>query len=62
MDKNKMNISMIEDYLNSILDNVVSKNTFFGYMPEKETIDSSWTDMVFVELPNGIRDNMAYGQ
>jgi hypothetical protein len=62
MDKNKMNISMIEDYLNSILDNVVSKNTFFGYMPEKETIDSSWTDMVFIELPNGIRDNMAYGQ
>jgi hypothetical protein len=62
MDVNKINISMIEDYLNSVLDNVVSNNTFFGYMPEKETIDSSWTDMVFVEIPNGIRDNKAYGQ
>lgn len=62
MDENKMNISMIEDYLNSIFDNVVSKNTFFGSMPEKGTIDTSWNDMVFIEIPNGIRDYDAYGQ
>lgn len=57
-----MNISMVEDYLNSIFDNVVSSNTFFGYLPEKETLDASWTDMVFIEIPNGIEDREAYGQ
>lgn len=57
-----MNISKVETYLNSILDNVVSSNTFFGYLPEKELIDPSWTDMVYVEIPNGIEDYDAYGQ
>ena len=57
-----MNISRVEDYLNSIFDNVVSDNTFFGYLPEKETLDASWTDMVFVEVPNGIEDMEAFGQ
>lgn len=57
-----MNISRVEDYLNSIFDNVVSDNTFFGYLPQKETLDSSWTDMVFIEIPNGIEDMEAFGQ
>lgn len=57
-----MNISKVETYLNSIFDNVISKNTFFGSMPEKETIESSWNDIVFVEMPNGIQDREAYGQ
>lgn len=62
MDKNNMNISRVEDYLNSIFDNVVSDNTFFGFLPKKETLDSSWTDMVFIEIPNGIEDMEAFGQ
>ena len=53
---------MVEDYLNRIFDNVVSKNTFFGALPEKQTIDASWTDMVFIEIPNGIEDREAFGQ
>lgn len=57
-----MNISRVETYLNSIFDNVISKNTFFGSMPEKETIESSWDDIVFVEMPSGIHDREAYGQ
>lgn len=53
---------MVEDYLNRIFDNVVSKNTFFGALPEKETLDASWMDMVFIEIPNGIEDREAFGQ
>ena len=63
MDANKMNISKIETYLNGILDNVVSNNTFFGYMPDASIVKSSdWQDMVMVEVPNGVRDMDAYGQ
>ena len=63
MNANNLNISKIETYLNSILDNVVSDNTFFGYMPDASVIKStSWTDMCLVEIPNGIRDMDAYGQ
>lgn len=58
-----MNISKIETYLNGILDNVVSNNTFFGYMPDASIVKTSdWQDMVMVEIPNGVRDMNAYGQ
>ena len=57
-----MNISEIETYLNNILDNAVSSNTFFGYLVDKQTIDPSWEDMVLVEIPNGIQDYDGYGQ
>lgn len=63
MNANNLNISKIETYLNGILDNVVSNNTFFGYMPDSSIVKSSnWQDMVMVEIPNGIRDMDAYGQ
>lgn len=62
MNKDNINISKIETYINSIIDNVVSRNTFFGSLPEKEIIDDSWEDMVFVDIPNGIMDMEAYGQ
>lgn len=62
MIKDNMNISKVETYLNSILDNVVSNNTFFGYLINKESLDPSWDDMVFVEIPNGIHDYEGYGQ
>lgn len=63
MNKNKLNISKIETYLNGILDNVVSKNTFFTTVPDSSVVKSSdWTDMVLVDLPVGIRDLEAYGR
>ena len=62
MDKDKMNISSIETYLNSIFDNTISDNTIFGYMIEKSTIPEDWNDMVLIEIPNGVADMDAYGQ
>ncbi len=62
MDKNKINISEIETYLNSIFDNTISKNTMFGYMLEKSAIPDEWQDMVMIDMPNGIEDLDAYGR
>lgn len=63
MDKNSLNISKIETYLNSIIDNVVSKNTFFTTIPDASVVKASdWADMVLVSLPVGIRDFEAYGR
>lgn len=63
MNKNNLNISKIETYLNSILDNVVSNNTFFTALPDKSIIDASnWTDMVLIDFPMGVKDLVAYGQ
>lgn len=63
MDKNSLNISKIETYLNSVVDNVVSKNTFFTTVPDSATVKSSnWKDMVLVDFPIGIKDLEAYGR
>lgn len=63
MDKNILNISNIETYLNSIIDGVVSKNTFFTTIPDKSIVDSSdWKDMVLITMPDGISDLEAFGQ
>lgn len=62
MDKNNLNISKIETFLNGILDNRVSDNTYFGSIPSKSAIPSNWNDMCFIDIPNGIRDLEAYGQ
>ena len=63
MNKDNINISKVETYLNSILDNVVSNNTFFGYKPDNAVIQSSnWQDMCVVDVPNGIHDHDAYGK
>lgn len=61
MDKNNINISSIETYLNSIFDNTISNNTLFGNMIDKETIPSSWEDMCLVDFSNGVDDFNAYG-
>lgn len=61
MDKNNLNISRVETFLNGIFDNVISKNTFFTTMIEKETIPNDWQDMCLVEIPNGITDMGAFG-
>ncbi len=60
MNKNNINISKIESYLNSIIDKVVSDNTYVGTLPT--TIDAKWTDMVLIECPNGIADYDALGR
>lgn len=63
MNKDILNISKIETYLNSILDGVVSNNTFFTTIPDKATVDASgWKDMVLITMPEGISDFEAYGQ
>ena len=63
MDKNTLNISKIETYLNSILDGVVSENTFFTTYPNAAMVKSSdWQDMVLVDIPSGISDMDAFGK
>lgn len=60
MEKANVNISKIETYLYSILDNHVSVNTYAGTLPD--TIDSSWTDMCLIDTSADIRDRDAYGE
>ena len=63
MDKNTLNISKIETYLNDILDGVVSNNTFFTTYPNVAVVKSSdWQDMVLVDIPSGISDMDAMGR
>ena len=62
MNVNNLNISKIETFLNSIVDDVVSKNTFFTSLPDASVIKASdWQDMVLVDFPIGIKDLEAYG-
>lgn len=63
MNKNNLNISKIETYLNSILDNVVSNNTFFTALPDPSIVKASdWQDMVLIDFPMGIKDLEAMGR
>lgn len=63
MNRDNLNISKIETYLNSIVDNVVSKNTFFTALPDSSVIKTSeWQDMVLIDFPMGIKDFDAYGR
>lgn len=63
MNKDNLNISKIETYLNSIIDNVVSNNTFFTALPDKSVVDASdWQDMILIDFPMGIKDLEAYGR
>ena len=59
MDKNNLNISKIENYMYSILDNVVSDNTF-AYPPE--TMKDSWNDVCVIDVASQIRDYDSYGK
>jgi hypothetical protein len=60
MVKNSINISEIETYLHSIIDNVVSKNTYAGTLPD--TIQSDWNDMCLIDVGGAINDLNAYGK
>jgi hypothetical protein len=59
MESNLMNISKIESFFDSIIDNVVSNNTFYTHIPKD--ISDSWQDMVLVDLSQAIEDMKAYG-
>ena len=59
MDKNKLNISNIEAYLDSLLGNKVSANVFFDTLPP--VIKDSWKDLLLVDCSYLIRDLSAYG-
>lgn len=60
MINSKLNISKIETYLHSIIDNVVSDNTYVGTPPE--TIKEDWQDMCVIDLGSDIVDFNAYGK
>lgn len=63
MYNNRLNISDIETYLNSILDGKVSENTFFTTYPNTSLVlASNWQDMVVVTIPSGIQDFDAMGK
>lgn len=62
MNKDNLNISKIETYLNEILDGEVSENTFFTTYPNVSMVQSSdWQDMVLVDIPSGVSDMEAMG-
>lgn len=60
MNRTNINISKIESYLYSIIDNNVSENTYAGTLPD--TIQANWQDMCLVDVGSNIRDMDAYGQ
>lgn len=63
MNKDNLNISKIETYLNSILDGVVSNNVFFTTYPNVAVVQSSdWQDMILIDIPSGISDMEAMGK
>lgn len=59
MDKDLLNISSIETFFNSLLDEKVSSNTFFTTVPT--TIPADWDDLVVIDCANAIQDLNAYG-
>ena len=60
MRKDNINISEIETYLHSIIDNVVSDNTYVGTPPE--TLKESWSDMCVIDVGPNVKDMDAYGK
>jgi hypothetical protein len=60
MNIEKLNISNIETYLHSIMDGVVSEQTYAGTLPD--TMKSEWNDMCLIDCGNKIHDFDAYGQ
>ncbi len=60
MNIDKLNISNIETYLHSIMDGIVSENTYAGTLPD--TISSEWSDMCLIDCGNKLHDFDAYGQ
>lgn len=63
MNKNNLNISNIETYLDGLMDGAISENTFFTTIPDKATVQASdWQDMVLIDIPSGINDMESFGK
>ena len=63
MDRDNLNISNIETFLNEKFDNIISKNTFVGSkLPDKASIPNTWKDICLIDIPNGVQDREAFGQ
>lgn len=60
MIKDSLNVSKIETYLYSIIDNAVSANTYVGTLPD--TIKGDWADMCLIDVSSQVRDMDAYGR
>lgn len=60
MYNNNINVSKIETYLHSIIDNIVSENTYVGTPPE--TLKETWQDLCVIDLGSAIRDMDACGK
>ena len=60
MDSDNLNISNIETYLHSIMNGMVSENTYAGTLPD--TMKADWNDMCLIDCGNQIKDMDAYGQ
>lgn len=60
MNIEKLNISNIETYLHSIMDGIVSENTYAGTLPD--TLKSEWNDMCLIDCGSKLHDMDAYGQ
>lgn len=60
MNVENLNISNIETYLHSIIDGIVSDNTYAGTLPD--TMKSEWNDMCLIDCGHKLNDLDAYGQ
>lgn len=59
MDSNRLNISKIETFFDSLLRGTVTDNLFFAELPS--AIDEKWTEMVVVDC-SAMADWDAYGR
>lgn len=59
MDKNKMNVSSVENFFYELLNGNVSNQVFRGGLPT--AIQSTWNDMVVIDCSSSIRDMNSYG-
>lgn len=59
MDSNRLNISKIETFFDSLLRGTVTDNLFFSELPS--AIDEKWTEMIVVDC-NAMADWDAYGR
>lgn len=59
MDKNRLNISKIETFFDSLLRGTVTENLFFSELPP--AIEEKWTEMVVVDC-SAMADWDAYGR
>ena len=58
--RNRMNISSVETFFDSILRGALTDNLFFGELPPK--MSKNWKELVVVDCGNPIRDFDGYAR